>query len=236
MFIDISSLKDMFIYLIGFIPVTLMLTFASMLVAVFLGLITSLSRIKNIPILAQLSSMYVLICRALPTMVVLYIVFFGLPVLFLIIYDGSQNATFLISKISPSLYAILGLGLHTGAYMSEIFRASIQSVPKGQLEGALSIGMTYKQAFFRIILPQAAVFATPMVANQFLNLMKGTSIAFMITVIELFGASTILASSSHLYLEVYFLIALIYWAMSIIAEKTFIKIEDKLSFFKKVNA
>ena len=81
------------------------------------------------------------------------------------------------------------LNLHIGAYLSEIFRAALQSIPKGSNGSGSAIRMTWFQAFRRIVLPQATVFALPLFTNQFLNTMKSTSIVFVITVIELFGAA-----------------------------------------------
>lgn len=232
MLIDFASIVDMFKDLIAYVPVTLALTVASMLLATLLGLGAAFARTDKIPVVTQLANAYVFLGRALPPMIVLYLVFFGLPI-FLMIATGNQNQTALLAQINPAVYAIIGLGLHAGAYMSEIFRAAIQSVPKGQVEAALAIGMTYPQAFLRVIMPQAAVFATPLVANQFLNVLKGTSIAFMITVVEMFGASSVLAASNNLYLEVYLLIACMYWSISIAVEKIFLILEAHLSYFKR---
>lgn len=232
MLINFPAILDMGQKLLPYIPVTLLLTFGSMILACILGLAAAFVRTNKTPVLSQLATLYILICRALPPMIVLYIVFFGLPMLFMIA-SNSEMQNIWISSVNPAAYAIIGLGLHTGAYMAEIFRASIQSVPKGQIEAALAMGMTNKQAFLRVILPQAIVFATPMAGNQFLNLLKGTSIAFMITVTEMFGASTILASNTNLYLETYLLIAIMYWAISIGFEKVFLSIEYQLSYFRR---
>ena len=103
---------------------------------------------------------------------------------------------------------------------------------KGQLEAAVACGMTWQQGFRRIILPQAAVFALPLLGNQFLTLLKGTSIAFMITVMELFGAANVLCSENNRYLEVYLVVALLYWAISAFFEKAFFVLEHKLAFLK----
>lgn len=232
MLIDFASVIEMGQELVKYIPMTLALAVASMLLGCILGLIAAVARTVNIPIVTQLATVYVVIGRALPPMIVLYIVFFGLPIL-LMVASGNDNQTDFFAKINPAVYAIIGLGLHTGAYMSEIFRSAIQSVPKGQIEAAMSIGMTYPQAFFRVILPQAAVFAMPLTANQFLSVLKGTSIAFMITVVEMFGASAILAASNNLYLEIYLLIACMYWAISIIIERFFLSLEYHISYFKR---
>jgi His/Glu/Gln/Arg/opine family amino acid ABC transporter permease subunit len=214
------------------IPVTLGLAITSMFFASLLGLLVMVIRIKKIPILSKLADLYVLLGRALPTMVILYIVFFALPI-FMMIYADTTGKKIDFNQIPAVVFAVIGLTIHTGAYLTEVFRAAVQSVDKGQMEAAYSIGMTWWQGFYRIIFRQAAVFAMPLMANQFLNLIKSTSIAFMITVMELFGAANVICADNNRYLEVYIVVACIYWGMSILFEKLFLMVENKLAFFKK---
>ena len=205
-----------------------------MLLASLLGLAVMFLRWREVPVLGRLADVYVVVGRALPTLIVLYIVFFGLPVLLLLLSDGQAPSGF--NRIPPLVFAVLGLTLHAGAYLAEIFRTAVQSVDKGQLEAALSVGMTCRQGFCRIVLPQAAVLAMPLMANQFLGLIKGTSIAFMITVMELFGAASVLSSANNRYLEVYLAVALLYWLVSLFFERVFGLLERKLAFFKGARA
>lgn len=225
-------LMEIFYKLVRYVPVTLAIAVISMLLASVLGIVVMVIRMKKVPVLSPIADLYVLLGRALPTMIVLYIVFFALPII-LMVFSESTGKKFDFTQIPAVIFAIIGLTLSTGAYLAEIFRAAVQSVEKGQMEAALSIGMTWWQGFYRIILRQAAVFAMPLMANQFLNLIKNTSIAFMITVMELFGAANVLSASNNRYLEVYVVVALLYWGTSITFEKIFLVIEDKLAFFKK---
>ncbi len=230
--VDPYFLVEIFLKLVGYIPVTLGLAITSMILASMLGIFVAIIRIKKIPMLSRLADLYVLLGRALPTMIVLYIVFFALPIL-LMLFSDTTGKKIDFNQIPAMVFAIIGLTITTGAYLAEIFRAAVQSVEKGQMEAALSVGMTWWQGFYRIILRQAAVFAMPLMANQFLNLIKNTSIAFMITVLELFGAATVISANNNRYLEVYIVVALMYWGMSILFEKIFLAVEDKLAFFKK---
>ena len=109
-------------------------------------------------------------------------------------------------------------------------------IPEGQLVTAQSIGMTWLQAYRRVILPQAAVFALPLFANQFLSTMKSTSIVFVITVIELFGAAKLFCEDNSQYFEAYMAVACLYWAMGIIFEFLFDRLEYRLSRFRRGNA
>ncbi|NLU43874.1 MAG: amino acid ABC transporter permease [Acholeplasmataceae bacterium] len=231
-FLDPVFLLEIFEHLIKYVPITLGLAVGTMIMSCLLALMVTILRYKKVPILGKIGDIYVLLGRALPSMILIYLAFFGIPVLLMAV-SGTNKSAMLLSGIPPIAFAALGLTLHTGAYLAEIFRGALQSVNVGQTEAELSIGMTWNQAFFRIILPQAAVFATPMMANQFLNLLKGTSIAFMISVIELFGAANVLASNNNAYLEVYIVTACLYWSTSICFEKLASVLEYNLSYFKR---
>lgn len=230
--IDPYFLVEMFFNLLKYVPVTLGLAITTMIFASILGICVMLIRMKKVYILSPLADLYVLLGRALPTMIILYIVFFALPIA-IMIFSESIDKKIDLNQIPAVVFAIIGLTIHTGAYLAEVFRAAVQSVDKGQMEASLSIGMTWWQGFYRIILRQGAVFAMPLMANQFLNLIKNTSIAFMITVMELFGAANVICADNNRYLEVYIVVALMYWGMSIFFEKLFLAVENKLAVFKK---
>jgi len=148
--------------------VTIKIALISMGIGLVLGLVTALFRFYQLPVLNKLSELYVFIIRGTPLLVQIYIVYFGLP------RTGIEFGAF------SSAY--LALGINTGAYLSEVFRGAIKSVDKGQLEAALSVGMTYWQAMKRIILPQAFLVALPTIGNTFINLIKNTSLVFVISI------------------------------------------------------
>ena len=230
--LEFSFMSDTFFEMLKFIPITLFLTLTSMFFASIIGLLSAVILLRNIPVLKQIAHVYLLIGRAIPTMVMLYLVYFGLPVL-LMAFTEKTGINTGYQHIPPMVFAIIGLTFHTGAYLTEIFRAAILSVDKGQMEAALSIGMSWFQGFYRIVLKQAAVFAVPLIANEFLGLIKSTSIVFTITVIELLGAAKIASAENYRYLETYLVVAIIYWMISIIFEKIFLIAERRLGFFKK---
>ena len=230
--IDVSFAGEVSLRLIAYLPMTLFLAIASMLFASLLAVLLLYIRLQRVPVISVLADVYVLLARALPTMIVLYLVFFALPVV-LLVYSEASGRQISINALPAAFFAVFGLTLHTAAYLAENFRSAVSSVEAGQMEAALACGMTWRQAFFRIVLPQAAVLAMPLAANQFLNLLKNTSIAFMITVMELFGAANVLSAENNQYLEVYLVLALIYWSVSIIFERLFLFLEQKLSFFKR---
>lgn len=170
--IDLSYATRTVKYLIPYIPVTLSLAIVSMAAGCIIGLLIMLVRWKKIPILSQLGTLYVVVGRAVPTLIILYVVFFAFPVFLMLMNHGVIPKQF--NSVPAIFFAMVGLSLHAGAYLAEIFRAAVNSVSKGQLEAALSIGMTWPQAFRRIVLPQAAVMALPLMGNQFLGLIKGS--------------------------------------------------------------
>lgn len=228
--IDLAYAGRTLKYLIPYIPVTLSLAIVSMVAGCILGLAVMVVRWKKIPVLSQLGTVYVVVGRAVPTLIILYVVFFAFPVFLMVMNHGIIPQEF--NSIQALFFAMVGLSLHAGAYLAEIFRAAVNSVPKGQMEAALSIGMTWPQAFCRIVLPQAAVMALPLMGNQFLGLIKGSSIAFMITVMELFGAANYLSGISERYIEIYLALALLYWGISLFFEGVFHKAETHLAVYK----
>lgn len=232
--LDITAIEGAFFYVIRYLHVTLSLTFLSVALGAVLGLFSCTVQMNRVPLLRQLAKVYVTICRSIPNMVLLYLVYYGLPILFMAM-DEEIGIHVPYEKVPATVVAVVGLTLHTGAYLSEIFRAAIQSIPKGQMEAAMSIGMTWGQAFRRVILPQATVFALPLFTNQFLATMKSTSIVFVITVVEIFGAAKLFSEENYQYFDSYFVVALIYWGMGIIFEFVFSKLEYSLGKYKRGN-
>ncbi|AZB44052.1 amino acid ABC transporter permease [Bacillus sp. FJAT-42376] len=178
------------------IPLTL-ITFALGLILAFF---VALARMSNIKILTAISGFYVWIFRGTPLLVQLFILFYGL---------GSVGIT-----LEPFTAAVIGFTLNKGAYSSEIIRAAILSIPKGQWEAAYSINMTRSQAIRRIILPQAVRVSIPPLGNSFISLVKDTSLAATITVTEMFQKSQQIASVYYEPLWMYIEVAFIYLIFS----------------------
>lgn len=165
-----------------------------------LGLLTALARIFGGRIISSVARFYVWIIRGTPLLVQLFLIFYGLPSL------GITLDAF------PA--ALIGFTLNMGAYSSEVIRAAIQSIPKGQWEAAYSIGMSWTQAMRRTILPQASRVATPPLANSFISLVKDTSLAAAITVPELFQTAQYIAAATYEPLILYTETAFIYLIFS----------------------
>ena len=153
-FFDPSYIVSGLVYIFPYLKVTLGLTVSSVCLGTFWALFCAFLEIRRVPLFKELAALYVLICRSLPNMVLLYLVYYGLPI-FVMAMDQEGVFHFPVEKVTALQVAVVGLTLHTGAYLTEIFRAAYEAVPEGQKEAAKSIGMTGLQAFFRVIFPQA---------------------------------------------------------------------------------
>ncbi|MFL6558445.1 MAG: amino acid ABC transporter permease [Bacillus sp. (in: firmicutes)] len=183
----------------GAVMNTIPLTIISFIIGIFLAVLTALARISQVKFFQGIARVYVSAIRGTPLLVQLFIIFYGLP---------NIGVT-----LDPFISAVIGFSLSVGAYASEIIRAAIISIPKGQWEAGYSIGMTYIQALKRIILPQAARVSIPPLSNSFISLVKDTSLASVVLVTEMFRRAQEIASTTYEFLLVYMEAALFYWVI-----------------------
>lgn len=214
---DFVYMLSVFPEILKYLPLTLMMTIIAMVISVVIGLVLAFIRNSKVPVINQLAALYISFFRAIPMLVQLFLVYYGLPQLF-----PSLN------EMDAVTAAIISFSLKEAAYLAEIFRAALISVEKGQLEAALSVGMTKVQAYRRIILPQATQNALPATGNQFISLIKETSLAFTLGVVELFAQGKIMAASSLKFLETYLAVAIIYWLLIIVYSYLQQLLENKL--------
>lgn len=213
--------------LLKYLPVTLELAAVSMVMGLLLGLVLAVVKTKKIPVISQLANFYISIIRGTPVLVQLYIVYFGIP-MFLKYLNMTFGYNFNTSSTSGFLCAILALGFNESAYHAETIRAALLSVDNGQIEAANAIGMTYFQTLRRIILPEALTVALPGLGNSFIALIKGTSLAFVCSVVEMTAQGKILSGRTYRYFETYVSLAIIYWIITIILEQILKGIEKKM--------
>lgn len=179
---------------------TVPLTLISFTLGIAVALLTALARLSGVRPLEQLARFYVWVIRGTPLLVQLFIIFYGLP-----------NIGIIIDAFPA---AVIGFTASVGAYGSEIVRAAILSIPKGQWEAASSLGMTRSQALRRIVLPQAGRVSVPPLFNSFISLVKDTSLAATVTVTELFQKAQQITSTTYEPLALYCEAAVIYLALS----------------------
>lgn len=224
---DIELVFTLIPKLLKYLPVTLELTAISMLAGLLLGLLLAIVRIKKIPVLYQLSVVFISFIRGTPILVQLYLSYAGIPLL-LKYYNFHHDTSLNVNSIPSIFYVLLALSLNEAAYNSEIIRAALLSVDKGQIEAAHSLGMTYGQVLRRVILPEAFIVALPTLGNALIGLMKGTSLAFVCSVVEITAQSRILAGNNLRFFESYCSLALIYWGMTILIERAIALLERRL--------
>ncbi|MDX1190225.1 ABC transporter permease subunit [Sinorhizobium medicae] len=194
---------------------TIPLTLLSFTLGLALGLVTAVVRLFAPAPFAVVARFYVWVIRGTPLLVQLFVIFYGLPSMGILL------------DAFPA--ALIGFTLNIGAYSSEIVRAVISSVPRGQWEAAYSIGLSWSQAMRRTILPQAGRVAVPPLSNTFISLVKDTSLAAAITVPELFQTAQRIVATSYEPLILYIEAALIYLVMSSVLSALQGKLEQRFA-------
>lgn len=196
---------------------TVPLTLTSFAIGLVLAILTALARLSNWTVLKLIARFYVWIIRGTPLLLQLFIIFFGLPSIGII--------------LDPFIAAVIGFSLSVGAYGSEIVRAAILSIHKGQWEAAYSLGMTRLQALRRIVLPQAARVSVPPLANSFISLIKDTSLAASITYVEMFRTAQQIVATTFEPLLLYCEAGLFYLLLSTILSSLQNYLEKRLDRF-----
>ncbi|WP_376870414.1 amino acid ABC transporter permease [Albirhodobacter sp. R86504] len=198
--LDLDYMWGLVPVLLGYVPLTLLMALVAMACALVLASIMAVERVFRIPVLDHFVRLFISFFRGTPLLVQLFLFYYGLP----------QMVAFL-GTINGVTATIMGLTLHFSAYMAESIRAAILGVERSQWEAAQAVGMTQSQMMRQIILPQAARVAAPTLVNYFIDMIKGTSLAFTLGVTELMGATQKEAAGSFLYFEAFIVVAAIYW-------------------------
>ncbi|MCS0502160.1 amino acid ABC transporter permease [Ancylobacter mangrovi] len=203
------------------------LTVFAMAGALVLGLLVALGRQSRSRVLRAICVSYVAVFRGVPPLVLLYVVYFGLPAW--AVQSGIPGMVALFSPLDNRLAsATLAFAVNAGAYVAEILRASMMAVPADQMDAARSIGMTYPTALRRILLPQAFRIAFPPLGNEFIIILKGTSLASVIGVTELMRTAQNVAAATFLNLQAYLLAAFFYVALVILLQGASTLVERRL--------
>ncbi|HBU55912.1 MAG: ABC transporter permease [Roseobacter sp.] len=200
--LDFEYMWGLLPVLLGYVPLTLFMAFVGMVCALVLASVLAVERVFRVPVLDVFVRLFISFFRGTPLLVQLFLFYYGLP----------QVLSFL-GKIDGVTATIMGLTLHFSAYMAESIRAAILGVDRSQWEAAQAVGMTQGQMMRQIILPQASRVAAPTLVNYFIDMIKGTSLAFTLGVTELMGATQKEAAGSFLYFEAFLVVAAIYWIM-----------------------
>jgi L-cystine transport system permease protein len=225
--LDVPYMVSVVPALLRALPVTLQITAVSLALALVVALATALVRIYRVPALRQLAALYVSFTRGTPLLVQIYLAYYGLPKL-LDWLQARHGVALDVSGIPAIVFIYFAFTMNVGAYASETIRASIEAIDKGQIEAALSVGMTRWQGLRRIVLPQAFAIALPSLGNTAISLIKDTSLAFLISVVELMGEARIQGARGLQFFEVYIVVALLYWAVCILVERLVLVTERRV--------
>jgi len=195
--------------------VTVQVTLAGIVIALVVGLFVAILRHARIPVLCQLLWFYVEFVRGTPLLVQAYFAFYVLP-----LYGVSFSAT---------VTGIIVIGLNYSAYTAEVYRAGIESVPRGQWEAATALSLPLRRRWQAVVLPQAVRAVVPALGNYLMQMFKDSAILSAITVLELLGHATAIGSSSYRYLEPYTLVGLLFLLVSYPAAKLIRRLELRLA-------
>ena len=232
-----GNYTEAFLFIKGGITTTIFTTLAAFSIALVIGLLTSLGRISSNPIARNVATFYVELIRGIPVLVLIFfIALVGVPVL---VEGLAQLANRLGNLGNPlrglrndtipmNARAIIALSITFGAYLSETFRAGIQSVPKGQMEAARSQGMSHGQAMLHIILPQAFRNILPAIGNEFISLLKDSSLVSVLAVRDITQLSRLYAGSTFQFRESYLTLSILYLSMTLVLS-SFVKFIERRS-------
>lgn len=214
---DIELAIESLPFVLSGLPMTLLISIVGMIMGLVLGLFLALARGSHNIFLRWPARIYISFMRGTPMLVFLFILYFGLPIVGI--------------ELTALVAASLGFGLNSAAYIAEINRAALNSVSIGQWESAKALNIGYWTTLRKIILPQATRIAIPPLTNVFMDIVKATSLAAVITVPELFQKTQIVAGRTFDAMTMYVLVALIYWPICIAISFLQDRLENRFSRF-----
>lgn len=231
MIFDFGYLLTCFVPVLAKFPITMEMTLLSTVLALACGALLALLIRSNAPGLSPVSHFICSFLKGVPVLVFLYLAFNSLPEWLIaagVAYDRRQPP--------QMLFAVLAFGLAYAPYMADMFRSSLDTIPRGQMEACKATGFTKWQAMRRIILPQMIVVAVPVFGNHFVNMLKMTSLAYLVNMVEMMGAAKNYATGNQMFLETYVAAALLYWAICIAFDQLFALLEKKLGKYREKTA
>lgn len=212
---------------------TIWITISSFALILVLGLIGAMARISKSKFVNGIATLYVEVIRGIPLMVQLLWWYFAFPAVLRGLGESIGLPFLGQYKANPLIMAIIGLTICYGAYMTEIYRAGIQSIPRGQMEAARSLGMTYFQSMRYVILPQAIRMILPPVGNEFTALLKDTSLVSVVVVADMTRRSREFISQEFNPISGWSMLALLYLVLTLISTRIAAWVEKKYSIVQR---
>ena len=221
------SLPQLLLLLHG-IPVTLELVLLGLLFGLLLGCLTAFVRMARVPLLAQAAALYVYVIRGTPLLVQIFLIYFGLGEL-----DFIRNSAIWPILREEFWCAIIALSINSGAYTSEVIRGGIESVEHGQIEAATAYGMSRRTRLLRVIIPQALRQFLPAYGNECISIVKASSLASTITLMDVTGIARNLASKTYTPIQTFVAAGLIYLVLNFLIAQILGKAEEKAAGYPR---
>ncbi len=229
---DLNYMLSTVPQILPYLPVTLGLAFLSAGFGLIIGFLVALVRYFRIKVLSGICKIYVSFIRGTPMLVQLFLVYYGIPILLASI-NQSFGSNLNVNRIPAVIFAAVAFSLNCGAYMSETIRSAMLSVDAGQLEACYSVNMSTRQAMLRVILPQAFTVALPPLGNSLISMVKETSLAFSISLVDMMAQAKLVGSRSFRFFEVYVVASILYWCVCIFIEQALSFIEKRMRRYER---
>lgn len=230
--LDYAFMAETFYKVWGGIGTTLGLTALSLVIAAPIAFYMAVLRIKGHLIGSGVTQAYISFVRGTPIILQILLLYSLLPSFLNVIVKALGSDFNVFDSVDPFWYAVVVFSLNTIALLAEVFRSALLSIPKGQLEAGVAIGLTEFQTYRKVIIPQALVVALPAVCNITVNLIKGTSLAFLMTVKDVLAIGKIAASYGYNYIEAYLDVFIVYIIVCTIVQLAYKFAESHVGAFR----
>lgn len=229
---DIEFVFKSILPILSKLPITLYMTVMATIIALLLGILFAVIIKKRIPVLSGIIHFTNSLLKGVPVLIILYVLYYSMPSILAALGDRI-GFDYDIKNPPKMIFGILAFGVTYIPYMCDMIVSAYDTVPKGQMEACESIGISTFHAMKRIIIPQMIVVCVPIFGNHFVNILKATSLAYMVSIIEMMGAAKNYATGAQRFMETYIAAALIYWIICIAFDKLFALLEANTGKYRR---
>jgi L-cystine transport system permease protein len=230
--LDLGFIVIAFLKLLEALPTTLLITIISVSIGFVIATTVALLRIYRVSVFTSIATGFVTFIRGTPMLMHLFLIYFGLPPIIDAIAK-KFDLGFTAASIPLIVFVCFSFSLTVGGYMSEVIRAGILAINRGQIEAAYSVGMTTPQALRRIVFPQALAVSLPNLSNSFIGIMHGTTLAFTLSITEILGKANIVASTNWKFFEAFIAAALLFWGITVLVERLTAVLEKRINKYNR---
>jgi L-cystine transport system permease protein len=226
--IDLSTILSVFVQALSGVPLTLEMTIVPFAIACALGFPMAIVNAKRVPVASHLFKVFISFMRGTPIIVQIFLIYNSMPALI----NGFCTAAGIdinVFAINPVIYAIAAFSLSETAILAEAFRAALNTVDKGQIEAAECVGLTGLRAYTRIVIPQALGSSIPVLGNAVCDLIKTTSLAFSMAILDVTGIAKVQGAASLDYIDAYIAVFLVYLILVLLFENLFALADKRLN-------